>query len=362
MQWLLLLILIPYIYIIFRISVALKSIKTFLPETEPGIFVSVIVACRNEEKNIPILLADIALQNYPSDLYELTVVDDNSSDSTFKVASGFTGIKNLKVLKNYGRGKKGALRTGIESSNGKLIITTDADCRVGKSWIRTIASFQAQNNPEMIICPVRLESGKGFFNGFQELEFLSLQGITAGTAESGNPVMCNGANLAFLKKSYSAYSDNLHDELVSGDDVFLLHSLKGDHLNKIVWIESADALVITGSSTTIGSFLQQRARWISKTGYYSDKFTRILAIVTFVTICLQAFLTAAAFFSPEFFMVFTAAMLIKSVPDLMVLHNTTVRYKIKNLMKWFLPAQLAYPFYVLAIVFISVKGGGKYSG
>jgi hypothetical protein len=61
-------------------------------------------------------------------------------------------------------------------------------------------------------------------------------------------------------------------------------------------------------------------------------------------------------------MVFTAAMLIKSVPDLMVLHNTTVRYKRKNLMKWFLPAQLAYPFYVLAIAFISARGRSKYSG
>lgn len=362
MQWLLLLILIPYIYNILRISGALKRFKTFLPEIEPGIFVSVIVACRNEEMNIPLLLADIALQNYPPDLYELIVVDDNSSDSTFKVASGFTGIKNLKVLKNNGRGKKKALRKGIEASTGKLIITTDADCRVEKSWIRTIASFQVENNPEMIICPVRLEGGKGFFSGFQELEFLSLQGITAGTAVSGNPVMCNGANLAFLKDIYSAYAGNLHNELVSGDDVFLLHCLKRDNRNKIDWIESEEALVITGASGTLGSFLQQRARWISKAGYYSDKYTRILAIVTFVTICLQAFLTAAAFFSPEFLMVFMAALLIKSVPDIMVLHNTTGRYNRKNLMKWFLPAQVVYPFYVLAIVFNSIRGRSKYSG
>ena len=362
MQWLLLLILIPYIYFIFKISVALKSIRTFLPETEPGIFVSVIVACRNEEKNIAMLLADIALQNYPPDLYELTVVDDNSSDSTFKVASGFTGIKNLKVLKSNGKGKKKALRIGIESSAGKLIITTDADCRVGKSWISTIASFQTENKTEMIICPVRLEVGEGLFRGFQELEFLSLQGITAGTTASGNPVMCNGANLAFLKEIYSAHAGNLHDELISGDDVFLLHSLKGDKRNKIGWIESAESLVTTGASATLGSFLRQRARWISKTGYYSDRYTQILAIVTFVTICLQAFLTAAAFFSPEFLMIFMAALLIKSIPDFIILHNTTVRYKRKNLLRWFLPAQLVYPFYVLSIVFISVGGRSKYSG
>ena len=361
MQWLLLLILIPYIYFIFKISVALKSIRTFLPETEPGIFVSVIVACRNEEKNIPVLLADIALQDYPPDLFELTVVDDNSSDSTFKVASGFTGIKNLKVLKSNGKGKKKALRIGIESSAGKLIITTDADCRVGKSWISTIASFQTENKTEMIICPVRLEVGEGLFRGFQELEFLSLQGITAGSAAAGNPVMCNGANLAFPKEIYSVYAVNLHDELVSGDDVFLLHNLKGDHRNKIMWLESALSMVKTKASDTLRSYFNQRARWISKTGYYNDRYTQVLAIATFVTICLQAFLTAAAFKSHLFFLIFLAALLIKSVPDFMVLYNTTGRYDRRNLMKWFLPAQLIYPFYVLVILFVSVREQRKYT-
>ena len=361
MQWLLLLILIPYIYIILKISGSLKRLKPYSPGTDPCIFVSVIVACRNEEKNLPLLLNDISQQNYSPDLHELIVVDDNSTDSTYQVASGFTKIKNLRVLKNRGKGKKQALRTGTEASTGKLIITTDADCRVGSSWIRTIASFHTENKPEMIICPVMLESGKGFFSGFQELEFLSLQGITAGSAAAGNPVMCNGANLAFPKEIYSVYAVNLHDELVSGDDVFLLHNLKGDHRNKIMWLESGLSMVKTKASDTLYSFFNQRARWISKVGYYNDRYTQVLAIVTFVTICLQAFLTAAAFKSHLFFLIFLAALLIKSVPDFMVLYNTTGRYDRRNLMKWFLPAQLIYPFYVLVILFVSVREQRKYA-
>ena len=361
MQWLLLLILIPYIYIILKISGSLKRLKPYSPGTDPCIFVSVIVACRNEEKNLPLLLSDISMQNYSPDLHELIVVDDNSTDLTFQVASAFRKIKNLRVLKNRGNGKKQALRTGAEASNGKLLITTDADCRVGSSWIRTIVSFYAENKPELIICPVMLESGKGFFSGFQELEFLSLQGITAGSAAAGNPVMCNGANLAFPKEIYSEFAVNLHDELVSGDDVFFLHNLKGDRRNKIMWLESAESIVRTEASGTLCSFFRQRARWISKAGYYNDRYTQVLAIVTFVTICLQAFLTAAAFFSHLFFLIFMAAIFIKSVPDFMVLYNTTRRYKKRNLMKWFLPAQLLYPFYVLAILFLSVVEQAKYS-
>jgi len=361
MHWLLLLILIPYIFFILRISAFLVKVKPFLPEKNPEIFVTVIVACKNEEKNLPVLLSDMAGQDYSHELYELIVVDDNSSDSTFKVASGCTGIKNLKVVRNNGHGKKKAIRTGIMASSGTLIITTDADCRVGKKWIKTIASFQAENKPEMVICPVTMESGKGFFHGFQELEFLSLQGITTGTAAAGNPVMCNGANLAFVKEIYLKYANNLHDELVTGDDVFLLHNLKGESGCRIMWLESAKSTVLTKASETLSSFLDQRARWISKTGYYSDSYSKVIAIVTFVTICLQAFLTGAAFFSLTFLLILLAAMTIKSVPDFIVLYNTTGRYERRNLMKWFLPAQVIYPFYILVIVFLSIRNKAKFT-
>jgi poly-beta-1,6-N-acetyl-D-glucosamine synthase len=360
MQWLLLLILIPYLYIIFRISADLVKVKPFLTEINPEIFVTVIVACRNEEKNLPGLLSDLAGQDYNTELFELIVVDDNSSDSTFRVASGCTGIKHLKVLRNNDQGKKKALRTGVVASSGKLIITTDADCRVGKNWIKTIASFQSENNPEMIICPVRLNSGKGFFHGFQELEFLSLQGITAGTAAGGNPVMCNGANLAFLKEIYTKYANDLHDELVSGDDVFLLHNLKRERESRIMWLESGESTVTTNGALTFCSFLDQRTRWISKTGSYSDRYTQVLVIVTFVTICLQAFLSVAAFFSESFFLILLAVLIIKSVPDLIVLNNTSGRYKRGNLLKWFLPAQAIYPFYILAIVFLAIRNRAKF--
>ena len=49
------------------------------------------------------------------------------------------GYKNLRVIKNNGRGKKQAIRTGIGVASGDLIITTDADCRMEKGWIRTIS-------------------------------------------------------------------------------------------------------------------------------------------------------------------------------------------------------------------------------
>lgn len=354
MQWLFLIPSILYITILIKIYTGLRKVKRFQGKNVNDVFVSIISACRNEEKSLSLLLTDIAAQNYNPDQYEVIIVDDNSTDSTYEIASGFRGIKNFKVVRNSGRGKKKAIRKGVEASEGTLIITTDADCRIDKDWLITIASFYAADNPDMIICPVKLDEAKGFFRKFQELEFISLQGITAGTAINRNPVMCNGANLAFTKSCYLKYSDGLHEELISGDDIFLLHSIKKDPANTILWLESAEGTVTTKASCCISSLLRQRARWISKTGSYTDNFTIVLAAVSFLTVVIQLLLLTLALFFVRLLLVLGIYTAIKSIPDYLILSNTTKRYGKIRLMRWFLPSMIIYPFYVISVIISSL--------
>ena len=362
MEWFFLIILIPYLYNILRIWNALSGIKAFRSGKDPSLFISVIIACHNEEKDLQCLLADISLQEYNQDLYEVIVADDNSTDSTAETARSFKGIKNLKVISTSGKGKKQAVRTGVEAMAGSFAVTTDADCRVGRKWLKTIASFAEEKNPAMIVNPVVINAGKGFFNRFQELEFLSLQGITAGTVAMGNPVMCNGANLGIVKEAWLRNAGHLHDELVSGEDVFLLHSLKSEDKLEIMWLESGDAEAATRGSANLISFLRQRGRWISKAGYYSDRYTRQLGIVTFVTISAQTLLFLCGFFDPGFFKIFAAFTLLKSIPDYLILHNTTGRYGKRELLRWFIPSQLVYPVYVLSVLPFSFRGRSVWQG
>jgi len=263
MHWFLLTILLPYIYIILRAYRNLLKIKQYSYDDPPTSFITIISACRNEEKNLPFLLADIVSQDYPPELYEVIIIDDNSSDSTRAIVSGFRGISNLRIIRNEKTGKKEALKTGVALAKGGLIITADADSRMKRKWLKTIVSFYEKKKPDMIICPVLLRSGRGFFNRFQELEFLSLQGITAGFATAGDPILCNGANLSFTKETFQKHSQNLHPELVSGDDIFLLHSIKKESGSNILWLESEDVTVTTAASPTLRTLLKQRARWIS---------------------------------------------------------------------------------------------------
>lgn len=352
MHWIFIIPAIPYFIILMLLSRRLIRATLYSNGQISPVKVSIIIPCRNEEASLPLLLGDIAVQDYPALLVNVIVVDDHSSDGTFKTATLFSELPLLRVLQNRGCGKKSALGYGIEEADTEIIITTDADCRVGKKWLRSIVSFWQENTPEMIICPVRLQERKGLFQAMQGLEFLSLQGITAATAMAGNPVMCNGANLVFNKRSWIESRENLHPEIESGDDIFLLHSMKKNN-SKIMWLHSLDAAATAEPAGNFRLFIKQRARWISKAGDYNDNFTNLLAIVTFITIINLLFLYFTGIVRSDLLGILAVCLLIKSIPDFLILFVITRFHSSNRLLQMFIPAQILYPFYVITVVFRS---------
>lgn len=344
------LLIIPYFIILLYSYYFLLKAEGFHSVTEPSVFVSIVVACRNEQDNLPNLLRCLASQNYPAHLYEVVIVNDNSTDTTGQVISGFKEIRNFYSFDNLGEGKKQALRTGIGHAGGELIITIDADCSMPHNWIRTIAACYEYCRADLMICPVQLERTGGIFGRFREMEFLSLQGVTAAFALANIPIMCNGANLAFRKDRYLANADKIHDDLDSGDDVFLLHSIKKESHSLIVWLESPDAIVITKSPTAPGQYLQQRSRWISKVKAYTDKQTIITGISTFTAVILQISFLIGSIINHNLLLPFSLVFILKSIPDFLIIRNTCRRYNRSGLIWWFIPFQICYPVYVMAVV------------
>ena len=357
MQWFAIILVLPYTILLLIIFRGIKKIKPFKTNNKGTRFISVIIPCRNEEENLKGILKDLKSQNYPENLFEIILVDDSSDDNTAGTASTFKDeLRNLSVIQNSGKGKKAAINTGISIARGSLIVTTDADCRMGPGWLRAISDFHSESGSDLIICPVRMKGDKGFFSGLSEMEFLALQGITAGTASMGNPVMCNGANLAFSKELYFNNQGDLHPSIPSGDDIFLLHSAKKDMKNIISWLELSDALAETASPSSFIKLIKQRKRWLSKAGAYDDLFTIVLGIVTFVTILLQAGTMALIPFDHTFIYIYLAVFLLKSLPDFIIIRLAASRYNIKGIMQWFIPLQVIYPFYVLIVAVTAITG------
>jgi 4,4'-diaponeurosporenoate glycosyltransferase len=91
-----------------------------------GMSLSIIVPARNEESNLPILLASLAGQE-PAPL-EIIVVDDESDDSTADAArAGGAKVVDSKPQPPGWRGKTWACWQGAQASRGDVLMFVDAD-------------------------------------------------------------------------------------------------------------------------------------------------------------------------------------------------------------------------------------------
>ncbi len=86
---------------------------------------SILIPVYNEEKSIKKLIDLVKKADIGNVKKEIIVVDDGSSDSTFKVLKGVKGIKLVGHKKNSGKGA--AIRTAIKHATGDIIIIQDAD-------------------------------------------------------------------------------------------------------------------------------------------------------------------------------------------------------------------------------------------
>jgi poly-beta-1,6-N-acetyl-D-glucosamine synthase len=229
--------------------------------------ISVIIPFRNEAEHILKLVDDIHAQDIANDRFEVIWVDDHSEDDSRQlIVDAISGFSNHRVLSlNSGlQGKKQALKYGIESASGSVIVTTDADCRVPQTWLSSIANAFYLQKAEMLILPLSVSKAAGAAESFQQLENFAIQGIAFGMAANGMPVSCNGANLAFSRKAFDSVGGyNENRGIASGDDLFLLSAfLKAG--KKVAYYWDKKVLANTLPQPTWRKTIEQRMRWAGK--------------------------------------------------------------------------------------------------
>jgi len=94
--------------------------------------VSIVIAVHNEEKNIQNRIENLVSQEYPSDLCEIIVVSDGSTDSTNDLMKGICkdreslSPKIKFVAYEERRGKAHAINEGVKQADGEILIFADA--------------------------------------------------------------------------------------------------------------------------------------------------------------------------------------------------------------------------------------------
>lgn len=315
-------------------------------------FISIVVAVRNEEAYILNLLNDIAQQHYPSDKFEVWVVNDHSEDNTYIVLEEWLNQHSVRpfhliTLPSGKSGKKAAITEGVSLARGEIILTTDGDCRVKPDWLASVAS-QFNETTQLLVGAVRLYPVNVFFAELQTLEFASLIGTGAATLGWGKPTMCNGANLAYRKSAFhdvEGYSGNA--QIPSGDDEFLLRKISSRFPDGIRFSASPSGVVDAAPSDTWSEFFNQRIRWAGKWRAHGVGVSGLLAFFIFLFHVSVVLLVALGCVGTVAWQDVILLLLAKAVAEAVFLFRVLKFLRISFNAVSFLTLQLVYPLYII---------------
>jgi cellulose synthase/poly-beta-1,6-N-acetylglucosamine synthase-like glycosyltransferase len=322
--------------------------------------VSIIVAARNEAGQIGACVRAILDQDYARDQMELIVVNDNSEDATVAMAKKAAAadprfqIIDLAVQKSWAY-KKAAVAQGIRAANGEIIVTTDADCTMGREWLRTLISeFDATTG--LVSGPVLL-TGKGLFAEFQTLEFMGLIAVGAASIAAGKPTMCNGANLAYRKAAFQEVGGfEGIDHIASGDDELLMHKIAASGKYRIRFAKRREAIVRTPAQSTWTSFQQQRLRWVSKSRHYRRRAITGILVLSYLAMLGFPLLLIGGICDHRLWWLLLTNALIKLAAEATILLPAAVFFDKLHLLRWLPLEQAAHVAYVL---WVGIAGNRK---
>ena len=351
--WLLIVSSLVYTLIIFEITIGWFRIKNFREQTDSGLpDVSIVAAVRNESNAIEKLLKDLVQQNYPSGHFEIMLVDDHSEDNTFELTERFISNNtdfDINLIHSEGNGKKAAVSEGVKLAKHELIVTTDGDCSVNDNWLKRLAEYHELKKPKLIVGSVVYNHKKGFLQHFFNLEFMSLVASGAGSLGMGVPLMANGANLSFTKKTYKdVLSTQDGKTLTSGDDVFLLHAISKKFGSKTVhFIKDSLTIVETDPPENIKIFFSQRSRWASKAIAYRSWWAILVSITVFMFNLFLVLCLVASLLKPWMLIIYGLFVLLKILIDFPLLYYFSEFANRKKSIPYLFLFGWIYPIYIV---------------
>ena len=360
-----------YIILILSFVIGFDKVPVFKKDLEPSekTNFSIIIPFRNETENLPTLLHSITQLQYNTAKFEILMVDDVSEDNSLAILEKFQkenpGL-HLHLLSNKRKSnspKKDAIDTAIKKAKFEWIITTDADCKLPQNWLKTFDNYIQNHNPKMLVAPVTYSRSDSFFDSFQLLDFLSLQGSTIGGFGIKKPFLCNGANLCYKKNSFleiNGFQDN--NTIASGDDIFILEKMLQNYPEKVCYLKSTESIVITKPVNFFSVLIQQRIRWASKTSAYQNSFGKIVGFIVFTTNLFLIFLLFMAAFNQINWMHFGFAFIVKFNSDFLLLYKTASFFEQEKVLKNYVASSLIHPFFIVFTAILSFRKSYQWKG
>lgn len=202
--------------------------------------ISVAVCTYNRADVLPKCLESLADQTAYSELFEVLIIDNNSTDDTKKIALDFCEKhNNFKYIFEKKQGLSQARNRAIEEAQGGYLAYIDDDAIADKEWLKKIGSV-IKNNRDiaafggMILPWYNKEKPKWFKDEFATHSY-GKQHFQL--TEQNCPFGLSGSNMIFKKEILNKYNGfpteygMTGDKIAFGEESFLFNKMLKSHEN-----------------------------------------------------------------------------------------------------------------------------------
>ncbi|HEV2178529.1 MAG TPA: glycosyltransferase family 2 protein [Terriglobia bacterium] len=179
----------------------------------PG--VSVLVAARNEEKDIGWKVNETLQWDYPKELLSVRVASDASEDLTDEILKGIKDPRMTFVRMERRSGKNAALNRLAQAAPGELLFFTDANSHIPPHCLRKVVrhfadprvgcvtgdTHSAEDSSDSVI-----EEGAGAYGGYES----RIRGLES---RIGSVLVCDGAIFCVRRSLYAPLLPELANDL-----------------------------------------------------------------------------------------------------------------------------------------------------
>ena len=256
-------------------------------ETEPSSItissVSIIIAARNEEANLPSLLASLQGLEVPKGIaVEFIFGNDQSTDATGAILQAWClthpNAQTIHIERQEAGlvGKANVLAQLCDRATGHYFLFTDADCAVPSTWVaammagfKPLSLHQAGTTGQLghrgaigVVTGFSLPAGTSFLSQMQRADWFVAQATIFALAELGRPITAMGNNMATTKAAYLAAGGYraTKDSITEDFALFWLILRAGYGYSHV---QTSSVLAHTEPMPNLQAWFTQRRRWLS---------------------------------------------------------------------------------------------------
>ncbi|MBA4848804.1 glycosyltransferase [Emticicia sp. BO119] len=235
--------------------------------------VSILIAARNEENNIPDLLRSLSCLSYPKEKTQILIGNDGSTDKTAELTEDFIAalseleksmFKVLTIEKSIAglRGKANVLAQLAHHATGEYFALTDADVEVPPDWLEKMLALihtPGSNKKAGVATGLTLVKNDNWFEACQAIEWLFALKLMKTMTEYRLPSTGMGNNMMVTKDAYWAVGgyETIGFSIVEDYALYKAIIDKGFDFK-----QGFDASVMTVTKPP-PNYFEQRKRWVA---------------------------------------------------------------------------------------------------